>query len=487
MAEQNLKTKALNGVKWTSIERFLMQIFQFVFGILIARRVDPADYGLIGMLTIFIMLSQSIIDNGFGLALIRKKEKTAVDYSTVFYFNISLGVVIYLILFLAAPAIAHFYNIPKLGEIVRVYGIVLLFSSFSIVVSAKLTSEFQFKRLFFAHFIALIAAGTTGLYTAHADYGVWALVAYNCTFSFMQMTLLWLFARWLPLLQFSISSFKKFFSFGWKILVSGLIDIIHGNIYELTIGKFYYAHDVGIYTRSRQFVTMTQGSILSIIEKVALPTLSPLQDDNEKLLYAYDKIFRLSIYVIFPFLTGLAILAGPIIDVLLGSKWLACVPFLQILAIGALWEPLARLNLNLLLTKGRSDILLKINIIKKIIGFSIVALTVPFGMYWICIGLIFYYLCAFVINSIQTKKILGYGLVQQVKAVIPALMKTIIMATVVFATTFYISSSILKLIIGFIIGVACYILLGVITKDTSFLEVKSIVLKAAGFRKKTDS
>ena len=475
MSKQSLRQKALSGAKWTSIEKFSTQLLQFVIGVIVARLVTPADFGVVGMLAIFIAFGNALLDSGFGTALIRQKEKNDKDYSTAFYFNVAVGFIVYILLYFTAPLIADFYQTPELEDITQIYGLILLINSLIVVQVSKLTAELRFKIQFIINSSALVVSGIVGISMAYNGFGVWAIVWQQLSNRILCAILTWIFARWRPLLCFSKQSFNKLFSFGSKMLALSFIDIIYDNIYTLTIGKFYAAQYVGYYTRSQQIVGVPQFSISQIVSKVSIPILSPYQDDNEKLLNVFDKIFRLTIFIAYPLLVGLVVLAKPLIQILLGEKWLPCVPYLQILSFGALWVSLTLINLNLFIVKGRSDILLKLGIIKKIIGFSIVAITINFGMYWICFGTTIYALCAFIINGNQTRKLLGYGIGTQLLTVLPIFIKSAVMGAFVLGVYLITDSCVIQIIVGFTVGVSVYFGLGFIIKDKSHIEfIKTI-------------
>ena len=477
MNNSSIKQKAISGAKWTTLERLSSQGLQFVIGILVSRLVSPTDYGIVGMLTIFIAFGNAIVDSGFGVAIIRQEERSNEDYSTVFVFNIIVGLLLYLLLFFLSPLISSFYNVSILEEIVKVYGLLLLVNSLVVVQVAKLTSELRFKIQFIVTSVSLIVSGVVGVLLAYNGFGVWAIVWQQLSFRIAYAVLIWLNAHWRPMLLFSRDSFKKLFSFGSNMLLMSFITIIYDNIYNLIIGKFYSADYVGHYTRSQQIVNVPQSGVSQIVSKVCVPILSPYQNDNKKLLMAYEKIFRLAIFFCYPVLVGLVVLAEPLIYILLGEKWLPCVPYLRILSLGAMCAILTLINLNLFVVKGRSDLLLKLSIIKKIIGFTIVGLTISHGMYWICFGTSFYAICAFIINSHQTNKILGYGALKQLLTISPVIIKALIMGALVFLLTSLFENAISKLLIGILAGFITYFGIGFLVKDKSHLDCLEIIKK----------
>ena len=477
---KKIRDKAVSGVKWTTIEKISTQILRFVIGIIVARLVTPADYGLIAMLAIFTSIGDVFINSGFNTALICNKENTQADYSTAFFFNVGVGMAVYLILFLCAPLIASFYDIPELLDVTRLYTLTLLIGSLSVVQIAKLTHEFRFKLQFFVNLISLIASGAAGILMAVKGYGVWALVWQGLTYTVLRTVLFWLCSGWHPILVFSRKSFNYLFSFGSKLLIVNIVDIIYENVYTLVVGKYYSASSAGFYNRSLQIAQLPKSVITEIVNKVMLPLLAPYQDDKEVLIAVYNRIIRLVVFVTYPLLVLLVVLAKPIIFIMLGEPWLPAAPYLQILSLSVIFSMLSNININLLYVKGRSDIILKIDIQKKLLGFLIVIIMVPLGLYWICFGTILYAIFAFIINCHQTKKILDFGFLSQVKSIIPALTYSAIIGGVVYFVSMFFSSSFLQIIIGGVLGMALYILLTSIVKDPSFNELLNIVKKQYG-------
>ena len=477
-----IKEKAISGVRWTTIEQVATMVLQFVIGIIVARLVDPSDYGLIAMLGIFISFGNIFVNSGFGIALIRKKDVTLEDYSTAFFFNIIIGLIVYVILFITAPIIARFYDTPLLEEITRYYTLTILINSFSIVQIAKLTHELRFRIQFLINLTALFVSGTLGIVLAYKGFGVWALVWQGLSASIIKTLLYIFFSKWKPLLLFSRNSFRYLFSFGSKLLVTNLIDTVYDNIYTLVIGKYYSAKSAGYYNRSLQMAQLPQNVVSQVVAKVALPVLTPYQEDNKKLLQVYEKMFRLTVFVSYPLMILMTVLAEPIILILLGEKWLPSVPYMQILTVSVIFVVLTLINLNLFFVKGRSGLVLKIDIYKKIVGFGVVILMIPLGLKWICVGTIIYAMSAFVINCSQTKKILNYGLIPQLKAAAPSLLYSIIMGAIVFYIIKGISNPYIELVVGGIVGVLAYIIIALIMRDKTLLDIISIIKERYGKR-----
>ena len=474
---ENLKRKTVSGVMWSAIERFSLQGVQFVMQLVMARLLLPSDYGMIAMLTIFLQIAQAFIDSGFTNALIQKKDRTEVDYSTVFYFNIIIALLFYCILFVSAPLIAKFYNMPDLILVMRVMALSLIILSFSAVHKTKLTIEINFK---IQSKITLIAAGISGIIgvgIAYWVYGVWALV-YQSILNAMLTTILFnCFYRWKPLKTFSMKSFKRLFSFGSKLLVSGLIHTVYYNLYGIVIGKRFSAAELGYYTRAEQFAILPSYNLSAIITRVTFPILSSIQDDNERLASTYRKYIRLSSYLIFPLMVGLASLANPLVDLFLTEKWNGTVALLQILCFDWMFDHLSGINLNLLYVKGRSDLALRLEIIKKIIAITILLASIPLGIIGMCLGRVLYSLIATYANTYYTNSLIGLSFRTQLKDIIPYLILSLAMGGVVYATTYLGLSNIIQLIIGITIGILFYISISYIFKITSLKVLLQLIHK----------
>lgn len=376
----DLRSKATKGVFWSAVERYSVQGVQFLLQLVIARILSPHDYGLIGMLTIFMALSQVFIDGGFSNALIQKKDRDENDYSTVFHINLGISLVAYILLFLGAPYIASFYNQPLLTSITRVYSLNLIINSLVAVNKVKLIIAIDFKTQSKISLSAAIISGVAGIVCAYMGLGVWALVVQMMLNSMLNVILSFYFVSWFPKLIFSTKSFKRLFKFGSKLLIASIISSIYSNIYNLVIGKRFPASTLGLYTRGQQFAFFAGTNVSGILQRVSFPILSEIQDDDKRLVSAYKKYIGISTWAAFPLILGLCGVAKPLIFVLLTEKWASCVPFLQILCFAVLWDCVTLVNLNLLYVKGRSDWVLKLEIVKKTIAFSILVFSMFFNM-----------------------------------------------------------------------------------------------------------
>ena len=477
MKESDIKGKVVAGMTWTGIERLATQAIQFIIGIIIARILMPSDYGIVGMLAIFIAIAQTFLDSGFASALIQKKDRTDVDYSTVFYFNIVIALVLYGMFYVSAPWIASFYNMPVLTEVTRMTTLSLIISGLTIVQHAKLIIDLRFKHLALASIVSVSVSGVCGIIMAYNGFGVWALVYQGLISAASRTSILWLSSKWNPRLVFSVSSFKRLFSLGSKLLCSGMINTIYSNLYTLVIGKAFNAAEVGFYNRANQFATLPSNTVTQMVVNVNFPILSQMQDDNERLVKSYRKLLCAPLFILTPVLLGIAAVGYPLVEIVLGHKWLPCVPYLQILCIGCLFNPLTHINLNLLYVKGRSDLVLKLELIKKPIGFLILLISIPFGIWWMCFGAALYNAIAFIFNCHYTKKILNYGLFSQLRELSNIFINGVVMFFLVTLSMLPFGEVWLKLLFGIATGIVSYTLYAVITKDSSFNDIKEIIIK----------
>lgn len=472
---ESLKSKAANSVMWSAVERFSVQGIQFILTIIIARLVSPSDYGLIAMLGIFLAIAQTFIDSGFSNALIQKQDRTETDFSTVFYFNIAVGVVVYVLLYLSSPFIASFYNEPKLDLVTKVVGLNLIISSFSVVQRAKLTIALNFKLQAVISLIAVVISGTIGVYLAYTGYGVWAIVFQFLFNNLLNTLLLWILAKWSPKQYFSLSSFKQLFSFGSKLLFSDLLNVIYVNLYTLVIGKKFSATNLGYYNRAYTLTYFPSGNIGQIITRAMYPLQCSIQDDDILLRDSFIKYIRITCFFIFPLMVLVCLLAKPIVILFLTEKWLPAVPLIQILAIAYMWDPLMRINENILKVKGRSDYILKSEIIKKILAITILLLTLPFGIKAICIGSIIYSLTDMSVISIYVKKCIDVSLFNELFELRYIILTNILLCIFIYIVTLFISNSYILVFGISIIGILYYLLLSKILKVKEFSVVIELI------------
>ena len=457
MATDSLKQKTTKGLFWSSVERFSNQGMSFFFSVILARMLAPSDFGIIAMITIFFAVAQSFVDSGFSNALVRKTDRREEDFSTCFFFNIGVGVIAYIVLFLIAPLVASFYNQPILSPIIRITGLGVVLNSLCVVQQALFTIKIDFKSQAKVTLSATIISGIVGVILAYQGYGVWALVWQGVVMASARMALLWLMSKWRPTTGFSKSSFNYLFSYGSKLLASGLLDTIYNNIYPIVIGKFYTPAQLGNYSRALSFAQLPSSNITSILQRVTFPVLSTIQDDIPRLQANYRRLLKLSAFIIFPLMMGLAAVAFPMIRIVLTPKWEGCSLYLQIICFALMWYPIHAINLNLLQVKGRSDLFLRIEIIKKIVGVCIMCITIPFGITAMCLGMVASSLISLFINTYYTGKLIDIGYLKQMRGLLPILFNSLLMGSMVYLFIQLFNNDFVKLIVGVFIGAISYI------------------------------
>lgn len=453
-----------------------MQGIAFVVMIIMARILTPEDYGLVGMVTIFIAVSQSLVDSGFSQALIRKQDRSETDNSTVFFFNIAVGLVLYLILFLCAPLIARFYDQPLLTPLTRLISLSVLINSFVVVQRALLTVKIDFKTQAKASLAAAIIAGAVGITMAYTGFGVWAIVWYQLVNLAVNVGLLWVFSKWRPRLLYSWASFRELFSFGSKLALSGIIDTLYNNIYLIVIGKVFKASDLGYYTRASQFAQFPSSNLSAIMQRVTFPVLCTIQDDDDRLRSVYRRFLRLSAFVVFPLMCGLAGVSYPFIRLILGEKWLFSAGLLQIICLCMMWYPVHAINLNLLQVKGRSDLFLRLEIIKKCLGIAILCATVPLGLVAMCWGSVVSSILCLVINTRYTGRLIQVGFLMQMRDLLPTLLYSISMGALVLLTVNVIpGSDWLRLASGILTGIIFFLIATTLTRSRDLQELRQLM------------
>lgn len=469
--------KALAGMKWSAIERVSVQAVQFIIGLILARRISPEEFGVMGMLTIFIAVSQVIVDSGFANALVRKMDCTDDDYSTALYCNLGISVLCYLLLFCCAPAIAVFYNVPLLTPLLRMQALVLVFNSLSIVQVAKLTRELDFKTQTLISLAATLVSGAIGISCAYNGVGVWSLAYQAVSCALLTSLLFWCFGPYRLRMRFSMQSFRDLFGYGSKLLAAGVIGSIYNHITTLVIGKFFRPADLGYYSRGQQFASVPSITVTNILSRVTFPLFSKLQNDDAALIQAYRKYICLSSVVIF---FGLALLSGiarPLILLLLGERWEPSVLYLQLFCFALMMDHVCSINLNLLQVKGRSDLYLRLEIIKKTISFAILFASIPFGIVAVCCSKILYSQISVVINTYYTGKFFGVGYFAQFRDFGPYLLAALVASLPSYWLSSHDGHAALWLLAGLVLTTALYVLL--IHRDKYFKEL--LQLRKKGF------
>lgn len=473
---ESLKQKTVKGVSWSFIDNITNYGIAFLVGIVLARILTPEEYGVMAMVTIFIAVSNSIVDSGFSNALIRKTSIRSVDYNTVFYFNLIVSIILYLILYVSAPAISVFFKEPVLVDVMRVIGWVLIINAFAIIPRTILVRNINFKTQTKVSLIASLSSGIIGIGMALTGWGVWSLVGQQLTRQLFNTVFLWIFCRWRPLWEFSIQSFKELFGFGSKLLASGLIDTIYKDIYSLIIGRFYSAADLGQYTRASQFSTIFSSNLTSVVQRVSYPVLSSIQNEPERLLGAYRRVIKTTMLVTFACMLGLGAVAKPLILLLIGEKWLPAVSFLQIICFAGMLYPLHAINLNILQVKGRSDLFLKLEIIKKVIAVIPIAIGIFYGIEFMLWGSVCTSFVAFFLNSYYSAALIDYPTLRQIKDVLPTFLVSLIVAGCMWGLSFLSLSYYAILPLQLLVGLVLAFLIYERMQLPEYLEIRGVVL-----------
>lgn len=458
MGQDNLKQKTKKGLYWSAASNFANQGMRFVFGLILARLLSPDAYGVIGMLTVFLCVVQVFIDCGFSQALIAKQDRTQTDFSTEFYFNIGVGLIGYCLLFISAPFIADFYNMPLLTSVLRVVGLGVIINSLCVVQSAQFSIRLDFKTPAKIGVSTNLFSGVVGIILAYYGWGVWALVFQQLASGILYGILVWILAKWRPTFEFSKDSFKYLWNYGSKILASSLIQQVYDNLYPLVIGKFFSARQLGLYSRAQGFATLPSSNVSGILGSVTFPILSKINNDTPRLMRIYRQMIKTAAFIVFPLMLGLFAISNPLVKVLLNRQWYDCILILQLLCCALLWQPISAINLSILKVIGRTDILLKLEIIKRIAGIVSIVCSVPFGIIGMCIGYIILYLFCFILNTIYISKITDTPLFVYFKDIVPPLLASISMGGIVLGIISFIESNLVSLIVGIIAGILCYYL-----------------------------
>lgn len=452
----SVKEDTIRGTKWSAIGKFSVQGINFIMGLIIARILSPSDYGIVGMLAIFIAIGQSFVDSGFSNALIRKIDRTEIDCSTVFYFNIAVGAVSYGVMYIIAPWVADFYETPILNDVLKVLGLNLFINSLAVVQIARITINIDFKTEAKASALSSLCSGIIGIVLAYSGYGVWSLVWQSVSQAIINVFSLWTFTKWKPLFVYSWKSFHNLFSYGSKILLSGLLNTVYSNMSTLVIGKFYSADDLGYYTRGVQIGMLPSHNFTAILQKVTFPIFAKLQNDDEQLIRVYRRYICLTSMCIFYCMMLMVAVSKPLIEILLTSKWLEATIYLQLFCFAQMFDHLCAINLNLLQVKGRSDLFLRLEIIKKTISFAILLASIPFGVIAICASKILYSQIAVYINTYYTGKFFNLGYTDQFKDYYIFLLYSFIACIPAYFISIVVTNIYLSLIIGSIVSLLIY-------------------------------
>lgn len=475
----SLKEKTLSGIFWSFLQKVGDRGIAFFISIILARILMPEDFGLIGMLSVFIAISETLVEAGFNKALIQKKDTDEEDYSTVFFINLIVSVCIYWILYISAPYIANFYNEESLTKLTRVLSLIFILNAFGYVQVTKLTKELQFKKLMLIHLPSTLISGIVAVIMAYNGFGVWSLVGQRLTMRFVFIIQVWLYSRWKPLWVFNKDKAKQLFSFGGNLMLVGLIQTIYSNGYKIIIGKFYPAKTLGYYENANTLVSTPISTLSSVMASVAFPIFSSIQDDNHRLKIGYKKSIQQVFFIISPLLILSMAVAEPMFRFLLTEKWLPAVPFYQILCVGFIFRPLNQYNIDMLNVKGQSRLFLKLDIIKKIIETIGIVVSILYFDIWVLIW--FQSLFTFgkyLINSYYSGKLIDYSITEQLKDIIGILLASSVIGLLVYYLNIYIlfeSTDIIRLLISTIIALGMYWGLMRISNHSAYVDFVNII------------
>lgn len=472
---ESLKKKTVKGVAWTSLDQVAGMVFGFIIGVILARLLDPSDYGLLAMIAVFNSIAFAFLDSGFGNALIRKPDLTEDDNTTAFCFNLVAGVVLYGIIWLIAPWVTVFYDKPILTQLLRVEALLLIISSFKIVQNTQLSRALNFKAKAIINVSSQVISGAIAIFAAYHGMGVWSLVIQHMANGIISLVMLWLFSPWRPRGRWNKASFRYLWGYGSKLLASGLLDRIYGNIYPIIIGKFYSAADLGQYTRATHYAYLPSRSLTGVLQQVTFPVLSQIQEDNERLSNNYRRMLRFTVFMVFPIMIGMLALASPLVLALVTAKWAPCIPYLRVICLAAMWYPVHAINLNLLQVKGRSDLFLRLEIIKKAIITVVIFVCVPFGVMGICVGAVFTSIVCLAINTYYTGKLINVGFIRQMMDMAPTLLASLVMGAAVYLAVLPFDNNWVKLAIGIPLGAVLYLTIAKVFRMPELQEALDIL------------
>jgi len=476
----SLRKTAVSGMMWTFGQQFGTQVIGFFISIILARLLLPKEFGLLGMISVFVGIGTSLINSGLTQSLIRTEKADQEDYSTVFFFNLIGSICIYWMLFFLAPLIADFFSQPILIQIIRVYCLTFIISAFSEVQLTRLTKEMNFKLQMTISIPSLIGSGLLGVFLAYKGFGVWSLVWMSLCQSFLSTVQLWFRAAWTPSFIFNVPKFKYHFKFGYKLTLSGLLDTIFTNIYLIIIGRFFMAAEVGFYTRANSLKQLPVTNVSAALNKVTYPLFASIQNDNVKLRSIYKQIMQMVVFIIAPILLIMGVLAEPLFRFLFTEKWLPAVPYFQIMCLAGILYPIHSYNLSILNVKGRSDLFLKLEIVKKVLVVIMIIATIKFGIIGLIWGQVISSLLAFFINTHYSGKFLNYNSWKQTKDILPIILLAFITSAIVWGIDNllrgYYLNDLIRLIMGGGAGIGIYTGAAHFLKMSSLLEIKKIIL-----------
>ena len=469
------KSKIIGSFVWKLLERFLSQAISLIVTIVLARILLPEEFGIIAILLVFIELANVIIDGGLCTALIQKKDADDIDFSTITYFSFALAVFLYVVLFCLVPFIAHFYDNDLLTPVLRVLGLNLLFNSFNAVQRAYISKHMLFNKLFYCNLGATILSGATGIIMAYKGLGVWALVGQQVTAQIMLTIIMWFTIKWRPLYTFSYERFCSLFNYGWKIFISNMIIAIYENLRSLIIGRVYQPATLAYFDRGKQFPNLIMSNVNTSLQTILLPAFADIQNERERVKLLMKRSIELTNFAILPLLTGLLVMAEPLVRQILTDKWLEAVPFIQIFCVAFMTMPIQSSNMSAIKALGYSDITLKLEIIKKILETIILIVSFCINIYAVAWGIVVYNFICIAINLYPCKKVLNYGIIEQIRDTVPYALISAIMGISIYGLSLLECPIGWLLTVQIVLGLIIYISLNALVKTHCYIYIKSVI------------
>jgi len=475
MPEKNLKNKTVKGVGWSAIDNIAGHGVTFIVSVVLARLLTPEHYGLIGIITIFTAVCQTLINAGFTTALIRKKDATDSDYNTVFIVNLVMSILLYAVIFLCAPFIADFFHNEELIPLTRVSSLSMIIGALAMVQQTRLTKRIDFKSQTKITITASVSSGIIGIVMALLGFGVWALVAQLLTLQAIRTTLLWVVNKWIPSLSFSSKSFHELFGFGWKMMVSSILDTVWKELYQVVVGRFYSPATLGQYTRAKGFSQLLSNNLTAVIQRVTYPVLSNIQDEKERMVRAYRKMIKITMFITAISTFFLGAISEPLLYCLIGPKWHEAALYLPLICISASTYPLQAINLNMLQVQGRSDLFLGLEIVKKTIALGPLFIGAFVGIMPMLYTNILTSIIAYFLNSFYSGKMIGYSSWMQIKDIAPSYGIAIAVFLSVYFLKYLPITDWVILPLQIVLGIMVILLLSHITKREEYIEIKNII------------
>jgi len=469
----NLASKTKKGLQWSALERFLTQGIQLAITLYLARLLGPTAFGLVGMLAVFIVIANVFVDSGFTSALIRKTDRTESDLVTAFYYNIAMAGLCYFALYISAPLVSDFYQQAELQTLLRILGLAVLINAFTLIPRVKLNVAMDFKTQAKISVLSVLISGPTAIILAINGYGVWALVAQTLLNASCATFLFNLFVPWLPRGRITKHAFNYLIGYGSKLLLSGLLDVTYNNLYQIIIGKKFNPAVVGQFTQANQLASVPVTTLTGIIQRVTFPLFSQLQDEPDRMANAYRQTLTLSALVIFPLIGALGVIAKPLLTSLLGEQWQDAAALLSVLCLGYMLYPIHSINLNLLQVTGRSDLFLKLEVMKKIIGVTVLLLSIPYGVLAMCLGFTLTSYLALLLNTYYTAKLTHLSQWQQCKDILPIWLAVIFAAAVGYGAGLYFPQAWLQIAVNLSVALLVYGMYLVLAQKPLLLQLRS--------------